>query len=125
MSGRRDGAEGRRRALGRGLRAETLAALYLRCKGYRILARGYRTRSGEIDIIARRGRILAMVEVKYRPAQEDAAWAVTPAQKLRIERAASGYLATHPAHADFDVRFDALLLAPGRWPHHVTDAWRP
>jgi len=122
---RPDDAEDRRRARGRGLRAETLAALYLRCKGYRILARGFRTRSGEIDIIARRGRTLVLVEVKRRPSREDAAWAITPTQKQRIERATAGFLAGHPAYSDLAVRFDALLLAPGRWPQHIEDAWRP
>lgn len=125
MNRRPDDAEDRRRARGRGLRAEAIAALYLRCKGYRILARGYRTRSGEIDIIARRGRTLVLVEVKRRPSREDAAWAITPTQKQRIERAAAGFLAAHPAYSDLAVRFDALLLAPGRWPQHIEDAWRP
>ncbi|MDH3239836.1 MAG: YraN family protein [Alphaproteobacteria bacterium] len=125
MTRPRDDAEGRRRALGRGRRAETVAALYLRCKGYRILARGFRTRSGEIDIIARRARTLAMVEVMYRPERDDAAHAITGAQKIRIERAAAGFLAGHPACAGLDIRFDALLLAPGRWPQHIEDAWRP
>jgi putative endonuclease len=122
---RRTNTEGRRRAQGAGRRAETLAAIYLRCKGYRILARGYRTRSGEIDIIARRAHTLALVEVKYRPQRDDAAWAITETQKRRIERAASGYLAAHPGAAALDLRFDALLLAPGRWPQHIEDAWRP
>lgn len=114
----------RRRALGRGLRAEALAALYLHCKGYRILARSYRTPVGEIDIIARRGRTLAMVEVKYRPGRDAAAFAITETQKQRIARAAGAFLAAHPGLAEHDVRFDALLLAPRRWPRHVRDAWR-
>ncbi len=125
MKPRRYGAEGRRRAQGRGRRAEALAAFFLRCKGYRILARGYRTRSGEIDIIAQRARTLALVEVKYRPLRDQAAWAITETQKRRIERAASGYLAAHPGAAELELRFDALLLAPGRWPQHIEDAWRP
>lgn len=125
MTPRRDDAEGRRRAQGRGRKAEALAALYLRFKGYRILARGYRTRSGEIDIVARRARTLALVEVKHRPLRDQAAWAITDTQTRRIERAAAGFLAAHPAYGGFDVRFDALLLAPGRWPQHIEDAWRP
>ena len=125
MNRRTDDARGRRRALGRGLRAESIAALVLRCKGYRILARGYRTRSGEIDIIARRGQTLALVEVKFRPLRDDAAWAITPAQRIRIQRAGEGFLAAHPAYSGLAVRFDALLLAPGRWPQHIADAWRP
>lgn len=124
MSDPADGRAARRRALGRGLRAEALAALYLRCKGYRILARSYRTPVGEIDIIASRGRTLAMVEVKYRPVRDAAAFAITETQKQRIARAAGAFLAAHPAFGERDVRFDALLLAPGRWPRHVRDAWR-
>jgi putative endonuclease len=118
-----DGAA-RRRALGRGRRAETFAALYLRCKGYRILARAYRTPVGEIDIIALRGRSLAMVEVKYRPGREAAAHAISTTQKQRIARAAGAFLAAHPQFADRHIRFDALLLAPRQWPEHVQDAWR-
>ncbi|HSR54597.1 MAG TPA: YraN family protein [Alphaproteobacteria bacterium] len=121
--GGEDGAA-RRRALGRGRRAEAFAALYLRCKGYRILARAYRTPVGEIDVIAMRGRTLAMVEVKYRPGREAAAYAITDNRKQRIARAAGAFIAAHPQFADRHIRFDALLLAPGRWPEHVRDAWR-
>jgi putative endonuclease len=124
VSGPAEGGAARRRAQARGRRAEALAALYLRCKGYRILARSFRTPVGEIDIIASRGRTLAMVEVKYRPAREAAAFAITGTQKRRIERAAGAFLAAHPWLSGHHVRFDALLLSPGRWPDHVTDAWR-
>ncbi|MDX1484102.1 MAG: YraN family protein [Alphaproteobacteria bacterium] len=120
----RSSGRARVRALGRGRRAETAAALYLMCKGYRILSRSFRTQLGEIDIVARRGTTLAMVEVKYRPARAEAAYAITPAQRQRIELAARGFLAAHPQYADHHVRFDALLLAPWRWPLHLTDAWR-
>ena len=119
------GKTARRRAFRRGRQTETLAALFLRLKGYRIVARGYRTPLGEIDIVARRGRTLTMVEVKYRPGQDLAAWAITPAQCRRIENAARAFLAAHPHYRDFDLRFDALLMAPWTWPHHMTDAWRP
>ncbi len=114
----------RRRAFGRGRRAEALAALFLRLKGYRIVARSYRTRLGEIDIIARRGRMLALVEVKYRRHKDIAAWSISPAQCHRIENAARGFLAAHPSFAGFDIRFDAVLMAPWTWPRHLTDAWR-
>lgn len=123
MSEARGGAE-RRRARGRGRRAEALAALYLRLKGYRILARGYRTRFGEIDIVAGRGRRLVIVEVKYRPDSDTAAFSIGAGQRRRIERAAEGYLAAHPGLAGREVRFDAVLMAPRSWPRHIADAWR-
>jgi putative endonuclease len=124
LSRRARGSDNYRRALRRGRRAETLAALYLRLKGYRIVARGYRTPVGEIDIIARQGRMLALVEVKYRPQIDIAAWSISPAQCHRIENAARGFLAAQPQFAGFDIRFDAMLMAPWVWPHHLADAWR-
>ena len=113
----------RRRAYGRGRRAETLAAWWLRLKGYRILARGFRVASGEIDLIARRGRVLVHVEVKARPSLEEAREALTPRQRRRIERAAEAFLQQHPGLAGLDQRFDVVLLAPRRRPHHLENAW--
>ncbi len=124
MSGAARRPNPRRRALGRGRRAETLAALYLRCKGYKILARTFRTQLGEIDIIARRGSTLAVIEVKYRPDRGQAAYSITPAQRHRIETATRGFIAAHPRYADLHVRFDAVLMAPWCWPEHLSDAWR-
>ncbi len=115
--------ETRRRAYGRGRRAEALAAWWLRLKGYRILARGFRVASGEIDLIARRGRVLAHVEVKARPSLEQAREALTPRQRRRIERAAEVFLQRHPDLAGLDQRFDVVLLAPRRRPHHLENAW--
>ncbi len=115
--------ETRRRAYGRGRRAEALAAWWLRLKGYRILARGFRVPSGEIDLIARRGRVLAHVEVKARPSLEEAREALTPRQRQRIERAAAAFLQQHPGLAGLDQRFDVVLLAPRRRPHHLENAW--
>ena len=114
----------RRQARGRGRRAEALAALFLACKGYRIVKRSFRTQLGEIDIVARRGTTLAMVEVKYRPRKDDAAWSITPAQCQRIELCARGFIAAHPNYAGHHIRFDAVLMAPWRWPTHLRDAWR-
>jgi len=111
-------------AYGRGRRAERVAAWWLRLKGYRILAHGFRVPVGEIDLIARRGRTLALVEVKARPSLDEAREAVSGRQRRRIERAAVSFLQRHPALADCDVRFDVVLLAPGRRPHHLVDAWR-
>ena len=114
----------RRRAHGRGRRAETLAAWWLRLKGYRILARDFRAPGGEIDLIARRGSVLALVEVKARPSLVEAQEAVQPRQRRRIARAAEIFLQRHPALAGLDLRFDVVLLAPRTRPHHLADAWR-
>lgn len=105
--------------------AEALAALLLRLKGYRILARRYRTNFGEIDIIARRGRVLAMVEVKARSAKggTDAAESLNATQRRRIERAASGYLASHAGSQACDVRFDLIVVGRTHLPRHLAGAW--
>lgn len=115
----------RRRARARGLRAETLAAWWLRFKGYRILARGFRVPQGEIDLIARRGRVLAVVEVKRRDSLASASDAVSPRQRRRIEQAAAVFLQRRPALAHCQLRFDVFLLAPRHRPRHLVDAWRP
>ena len=117
-------APGRQASEKRGRRAESLAALMLRLKGYAILTRRYRCPVGEIDLVARRGHTLAMVEVKARASAEDAAFAITPHQQKRIARAADHFLAANPRYTDFQLRFDAVLAVPGRWPRHVPDAWR-
>ncbi len=116
--------ETRRKAYGRGRRAETLAAWWLRLKGYRILARGFRVAAGEIDLIARRGRLLALIEVKARPSLVQAAAAILPRQRQRIARAAEVFLQRHPGLAGLSLRFDVVLLAPGRLPRHLVNAWR-
>ena len=102
----------RRLAERRGRRAETLAAWYLRLKGYRILARRYRTPVGEIDLIARRGRLVAFVEVKQRPSDAEGAEAITATSRRRIARAASAWLAAHPAAAEPRSAFRRADLRP-------------
>jgi putative endonuclease len=114
VTGPADSGDKRRQARGRGRRAEALTALFLACKGYRIIKRSFRTQLGA----------LAMVEVKYRPRKADAAWSITPAQRQRIELAARSFIAAHPRFAGHHIRFDAVLMAPWRWPTHLTDAWR-
>ena len=110
-----------------GLSAETRAAAWLMAKGYRILARRFRTPYGEIDIVARRRNLLAFIEVKARATLDDAAYAVTPRQQARIINAAQAWLQVwliqHPEHADFEQRFDALLIAPRRLPRHLLAAF--
>jgi putative endonuclease len=114
----------RRRAWRRGRRGERLAAWWLRLKGYRILARDFRSAVGEIDLVARRGRLLALVEVKARPSLAEAGEAIGRHQRERIGRAAKAFLQRHPSLGTLDLRFDAVLIVPGRWPRHVPDAWR-
>lgn len=109
----------------RGRFAETLAALYLRLCGYRILARRFATRVGEIDIVAARRDLVVFVEVKHRASRAEALESVLPAQRARIERAASLFLALHPRLASARVRFDVVAFAPRRLPVHLRDAWRP
>jgi putative endonuclease len=106
-----------------GVSAETRAAAYLMAKGYRILAKRFRTPHGEIDIVAKRRNLLAFVEVKARATLDDAAFAVTPRQQARIVDAAQAWLMAHPEHADFELRFDAILIAPRYLPRHLLAAF--
>jgi putative endonuclease len=106
-----------------GLSAECRAAAFLIAKGFRILARRWRSPLGEIDIVARRRHLLVFVEVKARERLEDAAWSVTPRQRARIVAAAEAWLATHPDDNIRDIRFDAMLVAPGRIPQHIPAAF--
>jgi putative endonuclease len=106
-----------------GLSAETRAAAYLMAKGYRVLARRFRSPHGEIDIIARRRNLVAFVEVKARATLDEAAFAVSPRQKARIIDAAQAWLMAHPEYADFELRFDAMLIAPRRLPLHLLAAF--
>jgi putative endonuclease len=106
-----------------GVSAESRAAAWLMAKGYRILAKRYRTPYGEIDLVARKKNLLVFVEVKARASLDEAAYAVTPRQQARIIDAAQGWLMTHPEHAEFDLRFDAVLIAPRRLPRHLLAAF--
>ncbi|WP_193366741.1 YraN family protein [Pelagibius marinus] len=114
----------RRRALVRGRRAERIAAWWLRLQGYRILERGFRVPVGEIDLIARRGGTLAVIEVKRRARLAEAGEAIRRRQQRRVVHAAQAYLQRHPELSRLQLRFDALLLVPRRLPHHIKDAWK-
>lgn len=103
----------------RGHLSEYAAALLLIAKGYRVLSRRYQTSSGEIDLIARRGRRLAFVEVKRRPTREACEASISGTQRLRMHRAAEQWLARHPRFRDHDISFDAVFLVAGHWPRHI------
>src|SRR4051812_18705058 len=118
-----DASPARVAAFRTGLSAETRAAAYLMAKGYRILAKRFRTPYGEIDLVARKRNLVAFIEVKARASLDEAAYAVTPRQQRRIIDAAQAWLMTHPEHAQFDLRFDAMLIAPRRLPRHLLAAF--
>ncbi len=110
----------------RGHAGESLAALWLRLKGYCILARRLKTHAGEIDLVAAApfGPV-CFVEVKTRPGARAAAESVSMTQRTRIARAASLYLAGRPGLARRGARFDIIAIAPRAWPVHHRDTWRP
>jgi putative endonuclease len=107
-----------------GRRAEVFCALWLMAKGYRILGFRVRTTQGEIDLLASKGGVLAVVEVKRRASLNEALAALTPRQRERLTRAARSIAARRPDLAGAAIRLDLLALAPGRWPRHIHDAWR-
>jgi len=112
-------ARDRRSALSWGLLAEHVAAVVLVAKGYRILARRYQVKGGEIDIVARRGDSIAFVEVKARATLDEAHAAIDHVKRRRISRAARVWLAANPWASRLTLRGDAISLAPWRWPAHV------
>ena len=113
----------RRDALRRGRSAELLCRWHLRLRGWRIVARDWRCPSGEIDILARRGGVLAAIEVKTRRDHAGAAEAVQPRQRRRIARAAALFLSTRPDLAGLALRFDVMLVVPRHLPRHLAAAW--
>ena len=121
---RQTATQRRQRAQRRGRFAEWLCLWHLRMRGWRILARGWRCPSGEIDILARRGRVLAIIEVKSRNELDAAASALAPRQRRRIARAAEAFLLSRPDLARLEPRFDLMLVAPLRVPQHWPGAWR-
>jgi len=113
----------RRKAWRRGHVSEYVAALYLACKGYRILAIRHRTVLGEIDIVARRGDLAVFVEVKARRRAQAAIDAVSVSAQRRIRAASDLWLAQQPDYARLSQRYDILAILPWRWPRHVKDAF--
>jgi putative endonuclease len=113
----------RQRAERCGRRAESIAAWWLRLRGWRILARRARTPLGEVDLIARRGSILAFIEVKARSSLEQADLALDE-HRLRRVAAAAEALAPRYARSGDDLRIDAIFVVPGRFPRHLANVWR-
>lgn len=107
-----------------GRRAEVWAALWLMARGYRILGFRLRTPQGEIDLLAQRGRVLAVVEVKQRATLQAALEAVSEPQRERLRRAGRAIAARRPSLQNMAVRLDLIALAPGRLPVHAPDAWK-
>jgi putative endonuclease len=118
-------ARSRRAAYRHGHVAEAAAALLLLAKGYRIVARRYRTPLGEVDLVVRRGRLIAFVEVKARASLEAALASVGREGAARLEAAADLWLARHPQAAGADIRYDIVAVVPWRLPRHLADAFRP
>ena len=113
----------RRRAFRRGHAAEYLAAAFLLCKGYRILAIRHRTGLGEIDLIARRGDLVVCVEVKARRDVDSAVFAVTGTAQNRIRAASDLWLSRQPDAHRMSVRYYNVAVRRGRLPHHLVDAF--
>ncbi|SFU17647.1 YraN family protein [Mesorhizobium sp. YR577] len=116
-------ASARIKAYKRGHRGEWLAALALMFKGYRIVARRYRTKLGEIDLIARRGNLVLIVEVKARPTLVSAMEALAYSSERRIEGAADLWLSRQPDYGKLSVRFDMVAVLPRRWPVHIENVF--
>ena len=112
-----------REAEKRGRGAETIAAMYLRMHGWRILARRARVPGGEVDIVARRGRTLAFVEVKARGTEESAAFALDEWRLRRVAVAAERLMPRYMDGVD-EVRIDAIFIVPFRWPKHLANVWQ-
>ena len=123
-NGVQERTERRREAHIYGLKAESIAALILRLKGYSILARRFVVSGGEIDLIARRGGVIAFVEVKARADLEVAAIAISATKQRRIARAARVWLTRNQWAAGLTLRGDAVFIAPRRLPRHLPDAYR-
>ena len=124
MRAARNKGSRRHQAQRRGVFAESLCRWHLRLRGWRIVASDWRCPAGEIDILARRGGILAIIEVKTRRDLASAVASVLPRQRRRIARAASAFLVMRPDLAELAQRFDVMLVAPLRLPRHLPDAWR-
>lgn len=114
----------RQEAEQKGRRGEAIAAWYLWLCGWRILAKRQRVGAGEVDLVARKGRTVAFIEVKWRSTGEALDQAIDARRLQRVARAAEA-LAPRFARAGDDLRIDVILLAPGHWPRHMANVWQP
>jgi putative endonuclease len=108
----------------RGRKGEGFAAVWLRLHGRRVVARRVKTPRGEIDLIVRRGRTVAFVEVKWRATAAERDLSIDPWRLRRVAAAVEAVAHRHLRKGD-NPRIDVLLLAPGRWPRHIVNAWQP
>lgn len=107
-----------------GRRAEWLAAWWLRLQGWRILAQRVKLKAGEVDLIARKGRTVAFIEVKWRKDAWQLSAAIDAHRLRRVARAAEILGGKYTGPKD-DLRIDVILMAPGKWPHRIANAWQP
>ncbi len=114
----------RREAEAAGRRGERLAGWWLRLKGWRILDRRVRTPAGEVDLVARKGNLIAFVEVKTRATAAELDYAIDERRLARVAAAAEYLMPTYAGPGD-DIRVDVILLAPGTRPRHIENAWMP
>ncbi|MCL6229286.1 YraN family protein [Bartonella bilalgolemii] len=108
-----------------GIRAEKWAAWWLRLKGFRIVKRRFKTKCGEIDLIARRGNLVLIVEVKARSTLAEAMTAVCRTSEKRIEATADIWLAQQKDRSLLCVRFDLIAILPWCWPQHIPAFFKP
>lgn len=113
----------RQRAEQSGRIAEHVALIYLRLKGYRLLAHRYRSPAGEIDLVMRRGGVTAFIEVKSRTSIDSAVESVTAQQSKRIAAAARSFMGRDRAAAMQSCRFDIVAISPYHWPQHIENAF--
>lgn len=114
----------KRKAWKWGLYAETICSFILRLKGYKIIAKRYKTKVGEIDLIASRARTLVFIEVKARPSLEAGLLSISDRQRLRIQNAAEIFLSRWRKKQFKAMRFDVMVVVPWRLPHHLVNAWQ-
>jgi len=121
-SGTREGNRDRRAAEASGRRGERIAAWWLRLKGWRILDKRVRTPAGEVDLVARKGNLIAFVEVKMRATSAELDFAIDERRLTRVAAAAEVLMPRYAGPGD-DIRVDVILLAPGTMPRHIENAW--
>ena len=116
-------ANDRKKSEAAGRSAELIALWALRLKGWRLLARRYKTHVGEVDLIMRRGEVTAFIEVKARKNLDRAVESVTPRQARRIAAAARQFMTEDRRAALQSSRFDIVAVSPYHWPQHIENAF--